>query len=105
VIASSRTAQTIDRAVEGYAATDATFASTREFADGTLNSSTSFGKGSIAFAVNGAPFGSQKIGLNQSIAVGSGNNAFAGFNDRSGRFAAAVGRQKTADDGINNGVK
>lgn len=73
--------------------------------DGTLNSSTSFGKGSIAFAVNGAPFGSQKVGLNRSIAVGNGNNAFAGFNDRSGRFAAAVGRDQTADDGINNGVK
>jgi len=51
--------------VEGYAATDATFASTREFADVTLDSSTSFGKGSIAFAVNGAPFGSQKIGFNR----------------------------------------
>jgi hypothetical protein len=64
-------------------------------ADGTGNRAFEFGRGSLAFALDG-PEGS---GHNTAITIGNGSNGVAiGTN----RFGAALGNNRNAENGVNN---
>lgn len=64
-------------------------------ADGTRNRAFVFGRGSLAFALDG-PTGS---GRNTAITIGNGSNGVAiGTN----RFGAALGNNRNAGKGVNN---
>jgi hypothetical protein len=79
-------------------------------ASGTFNRAFSVGNGSFAFAMGGDPTNLTSIGNNTALTLGNGSNSFAlgtplfggpGFGTNN-QFAAALGNNKNAVNGINN---
>jgi hypothetical protein len=77
---------------------------TTAYTVGTLNRAVAFGNGSLAEADGGPGFNHAPVGLHTALTVGNGSIAYAGEHGGTGRIGVAIGKGKSAQDGINNGL-